>query len=176
MQLYPITQQHTTLFATAKAMEGQNFPTDDSIWEMAHKTCFIPPPKRWIFGATTISFGSAQFNFDKAAVYELALLDIHAQYWEVTGPEYIRRYHRGLQYHAELHFQNNNSLRVQHTPAFLHPWLVRTIFRMRHNENGRVKMRLILNDMSEAERSKLETPDLQADGILSCSLFHTCSD
>lgn len=147
----------------------EDFPTDEAIWGRALQTSFVPPPRQWIFGANTISFGNDLYHIDEAAVYELALLDIHAQFWEAIMPEHLRRYHRGLQYNVECCFQSNNTLQIHHTPPFLNSWLSRTVFMKLHDQNGREKMSHILKNVSEVQRSKLETGDFQADGrVLPC--------
>lgn len=143
-----------------------NLLTDEAVWERAHQASFVSPPRQWSFEANTIYFGNDLYHIDEATVYELALLDIHAQYWEATSPEYLRRYHRGLQYIMERCFQSENALQIHHTPSFLNPWLSRTIFMKLHNQKGREMMSYILNDISEVRRSKLETGDFQADGII----------
>jgi hypothetical protein len=140
--------------------------TDEAIWNVACQASFVSPPRQWSFGNNIISFGKELYHIDEATVYELALLDIHAQYWEATSPEYLRRYHRVLQYNVEHCFQSNNTLvQLHYTPSFLFSWLSRTIFRKLHDQKGREKMSYILKDVSEVLRSKLENGNFQANGM-----------
>lgn len=145
--------------------QGKCSITDEDIWRTAKQTSFVPPPQPWSFKDSIVSFGSNQYQVSDAVLFELALLDIHSQYWEATSPEYLRRYHRGLQYHVETCFQTSGSMEISQTPSFLKPWVVRTIFRKIHDEKGREGMLKILNNVPAAERSKLENGDFQADGI-----------
>jgi hypothetical protein len=145
--------------------------TDEAIWELAQKPSFVSPPQGWLFGTNSISFGNSLYHINENTAYELALLDIHAQYWEATSPDHLRRYYRGLQYNVERSLTSTNALEVHCTPSFLFPWLARTIFRMRHNKQGRQMMSQVLKDIPEAERSKLQTGDFEANGIH--SYLHT---
>jgi len=143
----------------------KDLPTDEAIWKEACQASFVSPPRQWSFGTKIIYFGKDSYRIDEVTVYELALLDIHAQYWEATSPQYLRRYHRVLQYKVEHCFRSNNTLQSQHTPSFLFPWLSRTIFRKQHNEEGSVMMSRILKDVPELQRTKLENGDFRADGM-----------
>jgi hypothetical protein len=143
----------------------KDLPTDEAIWKVACQTSFVSPPRQWSFGTDLVYFGKDCYHIGEATVYELALLDIHAQYWEATGPQYLRRYYRVLQYNVEHHFHSNNTMQLQQTPSFLFPWLSRTIFRKQHNEEGRKMMTVILKDVSELQRTKLENGSFQADGM-----------
>ncbi|KAF8808584.1 cysteine proteinase [Phlegmacium glaucopus] len=136
---------------------------DDTIWETAQQASFLLPPREWTFGANVAMFGANLYHVDEASLYELALLDIHAQYWESNIKEVLPRYYRGLQFNVERCFQSSNSLTIRHMPSFLNPWLSRTIFRKIHNKKGRYMMLDILKDISEAHKSKLETGDFHPD-------------
>jgi hypothetical protein len=140
--------------------------TDEALWEMAHNDTFMPPPRLWTFVDGGVKFGCDHYHVDKATLYELALLDVHSQYWETTNPEYLRRYHRGLQYNVECSFRSINATSPYHTPAFLTPWLVRVIFMKLHDRRGREMVDYILNNVSKDKRLKLETVDFQEDGII----------
>jgi hypothetical protein len=162
---------HCTQTPTANIMEqAENYLTEKAIWEAAHQSLLVNPPRLWTFGANTISFGSDLYHIDEASLYELAMLDIHAQYWEATSPQYLRKYHRGLQYNVEQYFCDNKTVEMQHTPSFLKPWLARIIFMKLHNEKGRDEMSDILKDMSDTQRSTFQTGDFQVTGIISS--FH----
>lgn len=141
------------------------FPKDEALWTMAQQRSFVPPPRQWAFGTNIVSFGSDTYNVDASTMYELALLDIHAQYWESTVPESLRRYYRRLQFNVEQYFQSNSLLQIHHTPSFINPWLSRTVFRKPHNQKGRDMMSHILTDIPEPHRSKLEMGDFYVDGI-----------
>jgi len=143
----------------------KDLPTDEAIWKEACQASFVSPPRQWSFGTNMIYFGKDFYLIDEATLYELALLDIHAQYWEATRPQYLRRYYRILQYNVEHCFRSNNTLQSQHTPSFLSQWLSRTIFRKQHDEKGRKMMSCILKDVSEVQRNKLENGDFLADGM-----------
>ena len=140
--------------------------SDAEIWEMARNNGFMPPPQPWTFVDGGVKFGCDLYHVDKATLYELALLEVHSQYWETTSPEYLRRYHRGLQYHVELCFQTINSTSTYRTPPFLKPWLVRVIFMKLHNRSGREMVGSILNNLSKDERSKLEAGNFLEDGTI----------
>jgi hypothetical protein len=135
------------------------------MWKAACQASFVTPPRQWSFESTTICFGKDFYRINEVTMYELAILDIHAQYWEATSPQDLRRYHRILQYNVEHCFQSNNTLQLQHTPSFLSQWLSRTILRRQHNEEGREGMSHILKCVSEVMRTKLENGDFQADGM-----------
>jgi hypothetical protein len=146
---------------------GKDSVTDESIWKAALERSFLLPPRQWIFQDNAISFGKNLYNVDNATSYALALLDIHTQYWEVASSENLRRYHRSLQYEVEVCFHFNKAMKVHKTPPFLSSWLARSIFKVKHNSEGRRKMLQILNDIPAVIRNKLETGDLQSDGIIS---------
>jgi hypothetical protein len=152
--------------------QRQTLPKDETIWEMACSDVFMPLPRRWTFDDQRVKFGCDIYYVDKATLYELALLDVHSQYWETTSPEHLRRYHRGLQYNVEQSFQSAGATSPYHTPPFLKGWLVRVIFIKLHDKNGRGMVECILKDVSKDQRSKLETGSFQEDGIiLSFQLF-----
>lgn len=140
--------------------------TEEAIWEMAFQNPPVLPPRRWAFQDQGVKFGRDLYHVDKATLYELALLDVHSQYWETTGPEYLRKYHWGLQYNVERSFQSENPISIHHTPSFLKPWLVRVIFMKLHDRNGRGMVDYILNNISKGERLKLETGNFQEDGTV----------
>lgn len=148
--------------------------TDEGVWKIALQSSFVYPPQQWNFGQTqnTVWFGNKLYTVKEATLYELALLDIHAQYWEVTGPGPLRRYHRGLQYEVEDCFQSNDT-ELPPTPSFLRLWLVRTIFQKSHDQEGRDKMVNIMNDphISAEVRDKFENGNFNADGILSTFIY-----
>jgi hypothetical protein len=155
---------------------GQNPPRDEVIWEMACSNVFMPPPRRWHFEDQGVKFGRDLYRVDKVTLYELAFLDIHSQYWETASPEYLRKYHRGLQYHVEYSFRSAGATSTYHTPTFLKGWLVRAILIKPHNRNGREKVENILKDISKEERLKLEAGNFQEDGIFSFfSKILTCA-
>src|SRR6202034_4294946 len=128
---------------------GQTSPSDEEIWEMAFENNFIPPPRHWTFDDQRVKFGCDLYHVDKATLYELALLDLHSQYWETTSPEHLRRYHRGLQYHVEYNFRSAVDTSTYRTPPFLKDWLVRVIFKKEHDRNGRKMVESILKDISK---------------------------
>jgi hypothetical protein len=138
---------------------------DEGIWKKTLEPCFLSPPSQWIFQDNAISFGNNLYDVNEVTLYELALLDIHVQYWESTSPEHLQRYHRSLQNEVEGCFKSNKSTTVHSTPLFLRSWLARFIFKKKHNPEGREKMLQVLNDISAVERYKLETGGLQSDGI-----------
>lgn len=144
---------------------------DEEIWKMACNDVFMPSPRRWHFEDQGVMFGSELFRVDRATLYELAFLDIHSQYWETSSPEYLRRYHRALQYHVEFSFRSAVATSTYHTPPFLKGWLVRVIFMKEHNRNGREMVEYILKDISNDQRIskdqklKLEAGNFQEDGI-----------
>jgi hypothetical protein len=140
--------------------------SDEAIWERAHNDTFMPPPQPWTFRDGGVKFGCEIYRVDKATLYELALLDVHSQYWETTSPEYLRRYHRGLQYNVEHSFRSINAISTYRTPPFLNSWLVRVIFMKLHDRRGREMVDYILNNVSQDERLKLETGDFQEEGII----------
>ena len=96
----------------------------------------------------------------------LALLDVHAQYWETKSPEYLQKYHQGLQYNVEQSFHSANPTSIYHTPSFLKPWLVRVIFMKPHDRKERRMVDYILNNVSKHERLKLETGNFQEEGAI----------
>jgi len=149
---------------------GQTSPGDEAIWEMACKVEFMPPPRQWqwAFEDRGVKFGHDLYHVDMATLYELALLDIHSQYWETTRPEHLRRYHRGLQYNVERSFRSagTNATSTYHTPPFLNSWLVRVIFMKLHDKNGRESVASILKDISEDQRLKFERGNFHEDGIV----------
>jgi hypothetical protein len=145
----------------------EDYPTERAIWDAAQQSSFVNPPRQWSFGANTISFGSDLYRVETASCYELAMLDVHAQYWEATSPEYLRRYHRGLQYNVEQYFRDNKTVEMHHTPSFLKPWLARIIFMKLHSQRGRDGMTNILKDMSDTERSTFQTGDFHVAGTIS---------
>lgn len=147
--------------------QGEDYPAERAIWEAAHQSLFVNPPRQWTFGANTISFGSDLYCVEEASRYELAILDVHAQYWEATNPEYLRRYYRGLQCSVEEYFGDNKAVEVHRTPSFLKPWMARTIFMKLHSQKGRDEMSDILKDMSDTQRSMFQTGDFQVAGIIS---------
>ncbi|KAF8801052.1 hypothetical protein BYT27DRAFT_7262374 [Phlegmacium glaucopus] len=69
---------------------------DEAIWETAQQASFLSPPREWTFGANVVIFGANLYHVDEASLYELALLYIHAQYWESNIKEVLRRYYRDL--------------------------------------------------------------------------------
>jgi hypothetical protein len=150
----------------------QPSPRDEAIWETAFHDSLVPPPRQWAFEDQAVKFGCDLYHVDKATLYELALLDIHSQYWETTKPEYLRKYHRGLQYNVEQSFRSENPTSTYHTPSFLKPWLVRVIFMKPHDKKGKRMVDYILNNVSKHERLKLETGNFQGDGtILAFNVF-----
>jgi hypothetical protein len=146
--------------------QSKDSMTDEAIWETALDSSFVRPPCQWIFQSNGISFGNDLYIVDKAASYALALLDIHAQYWEVTSPQSLRRYHRRLQNEVEIFFQSNKATKVHKTPPILSSWLTRFIFKRKHDSAGRGEVLRILNEIPAVMRIKLETGDLQSDGII----------
>ena len=86
---------------------------------------FMPPPHTWTFADQEVKFGGDCYMVEKSMLYELALLDIHALYWETACSDYLLRYHRGLQYHVELSFKSATATKIHQSPTFLHPWLAR---------------------------------------------------
>src|SRR5882757_7591996 len=118
--------------------------SDEAIWERAFRDPLVQPPTQWAFEDQGVKFGCDHYHVDKATLYELALLHIHSQYWETTGPEYLRKYHRGLQYNVEYCFRSEISTSTYHTPSFLKPWLVRVIFMKPHDKRGREMVDYIL--------------------------------
>jgi hypothetical protein len=147
--------------------QGKDPITDESIWKEALEKRFLPPPSQWIFLDNAISFHNNLYKVNKATIYELALLDIHAQYWEVTTLGHLRRYHRSLQYKVEVHFQSNKAMEVHKSPEFLRSWLIRIILKKPHDLEGRKMTLKILEDVSAEQRSKLEMGTLQSEGIIS---------
>jgi len=147
--------------------QGKDSITDEAIWKETLKQHFLPPPTQWTFHDNVISFRNNHYKVDDTTMYELALLDIHAQYWEVTGSDHLRRYHRSLQYKVEEHFQSNKAMEVRKTPPLLRSWLVRIIFKKPHDAEGREITLKIVEDIPAAERSKLKLGDLQPEGIIS---------
>lgn len=141
-------------------------PTEEAIWEMAFHDPFVLPPRQWAFEDQGVRFGCDLYHVDKATLYELALLDVHSQYLETTGPEHLRKYHRGLQYNVEYSFRSQNPTPTYHTPSFLKPWLVRVIFFKPHDKNGRGMVDYILNNVSQVERLKLEAGNFQENGTV----------
>jgi len=67
--------------------------SDEEIWDMACNDSFMPPPQSWTFVDGGVKFGCDLYQVDKVTQYELALLDVHSQYWESIAPEYLQRYH-----------------------------------------------------------------------------------
>src|ERR1700735_425477 len=122
--------------------------SDETIWEKAFCDPLVLPPRRWTFEDQGVKFGCDHYHVDKTTLYELALLDIHSLYWETTSPEYLRKYHRGLQYNVEDSFRAANPTSTYHTPSFLKPWLVRVIFMKPHDKKGREMVDYILNNVS----------------------------
>lgn len=150
---------------------GQNSLRDETVWEMACNDIFMPPPRQWTFQDKAVKFGFDLYQVDETTLYELALLDIHSQYWETMSPLHVRRYHRGLQYNVEYSFKSAGAESTHHTPTFLKGWLVRVIFGKLHDRNGRRVVEDILNQVSVDERLKLETGNFQEDGIFSYFLI-----
>jgi hypothetical protein len=140
--------------------------TEEAIWETALHDAFVLPPRQWAFEDQAVKFGCDLYHVDKATLYELALLDVHSQYWETTSPEYLRKFHRGLQYNVECSFRSENPTSTCHTPSFLKPWLVRVIFMKPHNKKGRGMVDYILNNVSQGERLKLQTGNFRAEGTI----------
>jgi hypothetical protein len=145
---------------------GQMSPSDEKIWKMACNNPFMPPPQQWTFENQGVKFGCDIYHVDQATLYELALLEVHSQYWETTSPEHLRRYHRGLQYNVEYSFRSASATSLYHTPSFLRPWLLRVIFLKPHDIKGRRMVDYILDDVSKDERLKLETGNFQEDGVI----------
>jgi hypothetical protein len=137
--------------------------TDEAIWEMALRDSLVLPPRQWAFEDQGVKFGCDLYHVDKATLYELALLDLHSRYWETTSPEYLRKYHRVLQYNVEHSFRTTDPTSTYHTPSFLKPWLLRVIFITPHNQKGRERIEYILNNVSKGQRLKLETGNFQED-------------
>jgi hypothetical protein len=146
--------------------------TDEGVWKIALQSSFVYPPRQWSFGHNTVYFGNNLYTVKEATLYELALLDIHAQYWEATNPGPLRRYHRGLQYEVEDCFQSNQDEEIS-TPSILRLWLIRTIFQKSHDQGGRNKMEKILNDpdISADFKEKFETGNFNANGIVSTFIY-----
>jgi hypothetical protein len=142
----------------------QDLSSDEAIWETASKDLFIPPPRQWTFEEQGVRFGFNHYHVEKTTLYELALLDIHSQYWETTSPEHVRRYHRGLQYKVEHCFRSAGSASPYQTPTFLKGWLVRVIFMKLHDRNGRRMVEKILNDIPKDQRLTFETGNFREDG------------
>jgi hypothetical protein len=149
---------------------GQNSPKDESIWEMSCDDIFMPPPRQWTFQDKAVKFGSDLYPVDGVTLYELALLDVHSQYWETTCPVHVRRYHRGLQYNVEYSFRSAGPATTYCTPTFLKGWLVRVIFMKLHDRNGRRMVEDILKNVSMDQRLKLETGNFQENGIFLFSI------
>ena len=63
--------------------------SDAEIWEMARNNGFMPPPQPWTFVDGGVKFGCDLYHVDKATLYELALLEVHSQYWETTSPDRV---------------------------------------------------------------------------------------
>jgi len=146
---------------------NEDSTTDQALWNIALQESFVRPPRHWRFGDDVVWFGDKACRLSTAALYELALLDIHAQYWEVTNPVNLRRYHRSLQCEVECRFQSNDTVEMHHAPSFLKSWLTRVMFQKNHDQKGRDAMSKILNEISAKERCSLETGNLKADGIVS---------
>jgi hypothetical protein len=142
--------------------------TEEAIWEMASHNPLVQPPRQWAFENQGVKIGCDLYRVDKATLYELALLDIHSQYWETTSPEYLRKYHRALQHNVENSFRSENPTSTHHTPSFLKPWLVRVIFMLPHNTRGREMVDLIMNNVSKGERLTLEIGNFREDGNHFC--------
>jgi hypothetical protein len=140
--------------------------SDEDIWNKALQRRFLSPPSQWIFHDDKISFGNNPYNVTGATFYELALLDIHSQYWEVTGPGHLRRYHRSLQYMVEEYFQSHKAKEVHRTPLFVRPWLNRIMFKTPHHPDGRKSILKILDEIPAEQRSKLDTGNLQSEGMI----------
>src|SRR5271156_4101515 len=130
--------------------------SDQAIWEKAFHDPLVLPPRKWTFEDQGVKFGCDLYHVNKTTLYELALLDVHSQYWETTSPEYLRKYHRSLQYNVEHSFRSADSTSTYQTPSFLKPWLVRVIFMKPHDKKGREMVKDILNEVSNRERLKLE--------------------
>jgi hypothetical protein len=150
---------------TLTMQPGQISPSDETIWKMACDDIFMPPPRQWTFQDKAVKFGFDLYQVDEATLYELALLDVHSQYWETTSPVHVRRYHRGLQYNVEYSFRSAGVTSTYHTPTFLKGWLVRVIFMKLHDRKGRRTLEHILNNVSIDQKFKLETGNFQKDGI-----------
>lgn len=139
---------------------------DEEIWEKAcNDILYMQPPRQWTFEDCGVKFGCDLYYVDKTTLYELALLDVHSQFYETTSPKHLRRYHRGLQYNVEHIFQSAVPISTYHTPSFLNGWLVRVIFMKPHDGSGRRMMEYILNDVRKDQRLKLEMGNFQEDGI-----------
>jgi hypothetical protein len=67
--------------------------TDQALWNIELQESFVRPLQHWRFGDCALWFGDKARLVSTAPLYELSLLDIHAQYWEVTNPVNFRRYH-----------------------------------------------------------------------------------
>ena len=158
-------------------MEPWQSRNDQAIWELACNEPFMPPPRQWTFEDGAVKFGCDHYHVDRATLCELALLDIHSQYWETTSPEYLRKYHRGLQYNVEHIFQTESPTSTYHTPPFLRPWLLRVIFMKPHNSKGREMVDYILNNVSQDEKLKLQTGNFLENGMMLTflSMVVTCA-
>jgi hypothetical protein len=142
-----------------------NSPREETIWDKACDDIFMPPPRQWSFEDKAVKFGFDLYRVNQETLYELALLDVHSQYWETTSPVHVRRYHRGLQYNVECCFQSADATLTHCTPIFLQGWLVRVIFRKLHDRDGRRGMEDILNKMSIDQRLIFERGNFREDGI-----------
>ena len=135
---------------------------DEKRWQTALNNSFVQPPSQWTFNDNDLLFGNKLYRVDDVTSYELALLDIHAQYWEVNEPEHLRKYHRILQYDVEVYFESNEAEEVHQTPPFLRWWLIRVMLNKCHTTEGREQMLKTFNDMPEKTRIKLEQGKLES--------------
>jgi hypothetical protein len=143
------------------------FKPDAQIWNDACDYSFyVKSPRPWRFASKEVKFGSNAYTLSTSALYALALLDLYAQYWECTGPIYLRRYHRGLQWQAERALEAESPSRpIQNSPTFLRPWLMRMVFLKTHDAKGRSDMQRSLKEIGEEDILKLKSAAYEEQGI-----------
>jgi hypothetical protein len=121
----------------------QNEQLDVDLWTRSLSSDFLPPPRPWKFTKTFVQCGADIFPITECALYELALLDIHASSWHGSGKSFnhLRRYHNLLKFEVEHQFSALNNQISYSTPGLLKPWLCRIFALRKHDDEGRKQMR-----------------------------------
>lgn len=142
---------------------------DMRIWKKAISRAFLPPPRPWEFHSNRVLCGAESFSLDERTLYELALLDIHAAYWQGADQNYkhLFRYHNTLQYEVERQLSSQKQ-DIYQTPAFLKSWLCRVFVLRKHDQEGRKEMEGIRKLVGI--QSQLNHGDFSVHGNALCSV------
>ena len=142
----------------------KGFKANEELWDEAcNVLLYVKLLHQWHFGWKRVAVGLTTYVLNTSTLYELTLSGIHAQYWECTGPMYLRSYHHSLQWQVEQGLQLE--LTTQSSLPELHPWLMMVMFMKTHDAKGRNDMKEILNEIEGKDVIRLKSATYNEQGI-----------